>query len=174
MGCVMFFTKEMDIFGTTLDMYRPCFTKPQWNHFNTYLAGLLLGEKGEKNIQDIAGNLLDGGHQSSLNRFITRHHWDVRRFNALRLNECLRDRKGGVLSLDDTTMYEYLLKSKEVLTQTAAPCPKCGTKIKYENYPGNRVTMVCPTCGSTESVSLEKPSKQPRTRLFFSSPKEKQ
>jgi len=109
-----------------------------------------------------------------LDRFITRHHWDVRRFNALRLNECLRDRKGGVLSLDDTTMYEYLLKSKEVLTQTAAPCPKCGTKIKYENYPGNRVTMVCPTCGSTESVSLEKPSKQPRTRLFFSSPKEKQ
>ena len=76
--------------------------------------------------------------------------------------------------LDDATMYEYLLKSKEVLTQTAAPCPKCGTKIKYENYPGNRVTMVCPTCGSTESVSIEKPSKQPRTRLFFSSPKEKQ
>jgi SRSO17 transposase len=98
----MFFTKEVDIFGTTLDMYRPCFTKPQWNHFNTYLAGLLLGEKGEKNIQDIAGNLLDGGHQSSLNRFVTRHHWDVRRFNALRLNECLRDRKGGILSLDDT------------------------------------------------------------------------
>ena len=102
MGCVMFFTKEVDIFSTTLDMYRPCFTKPQWNHFNTYLAGLLLGEKGEKNIQDIAGNLLDGGHQSSLNRFITRHHWDVRRFNALRLNECLHDRKEGVLSLDDT------------------------------------------------------------------------
>jgi hypothetical protein len=102
MGCVMFFTKKVDIFGATLDVYRPCFKKPQWNHFKTYLAGLLLGEKGEKNIQDIAGNLLDGGHQSSLNRFVTRHHWDVRRFNALRLNECLRDRKGGILSLDDT------------------------------------------------------------------------
>ena len=102
MGCVMFFTKEVDIFGNTLDVYKPCFKKPQWNHFNTYLAGLLLGEKGEKNIQDIAGNLLDGGHQSSLNRFVTRHHWDVRRFNTLRLNECLRDRKGGILSLDDT------------------------------------------------------------------------
>ena len=76
--------------------------------------------------------------------------------------------------LDDTTMYEYLLKSKEVLTQTIAPCPKCGTKIKYENYPGNRVTMVCPTCGSIEGFSLEKPSKQPRTRLFFSSPNKKQ
>jgi len=102
MGCVMFFTKEVEIFGATLDVYRPCFKKPQWNHFNTYLAGLLLGEKGEKNIQDIAGNLLDGGHQSSLNRFVTRHHWDVHRFNALRLNECLHDRKGGILSLDDT------------------------------------------------------------------------
>ena len=76
--------------------------------------------------------------------------------------------------LDDTTMYEYLLKSKEVLTQNTAPCPKCGTKIKYENYPGNRVTMVCPTCGNIESVSLEKPSKQPRTRLFFSPPNKKQ
>jgi hypothetical protein len=102
MGCVMFFTKEVDTFSTALDVYRPCFTKPQWNHFNTYLTGLLLGEKGEKNIQDIAGNLLDGGHQSSLNRFITRHRWNLRQFNSLRLRECLHDRKGGILSLDDT------------------------------------------------------------------------
>ena len=102
MGCVMFFTKEVDTFSTALDVYRPCFTKPQWNHFNTYLSGLFLGEKGEKNIQDIAGNLLDGGHQSSLNRFITKHRWDLRQFNELRLRECLHDRKGGILSLDDT------------------------------------------------------------------------
>jgi hypothetical protein len=98
----MFFTKEVDTFRTALEVYKPCFSKPQWNHFNTYLTGLLLGEKGEKNIQDIAGNLLDGGHQSSLNRFITRHRWNLRRLNALRLRECLHDRKGGILSLDDT------------------------------------------------------------------------
>jgi hypothetical protein len=102
MGCVMFFTKEVDTFSTALEVYRPCFSKPQWNHFNTYLTGLLLGEKGEKNIQDIAGNLLDGGHQSSLNRFITRHRWNLRQFNTIRLRECLHDRTGGILSLDDT------------------------------------------------------------------------
>jgi len=98
----MFFTKEEDTFYTALEVYRPCFSKPQWKHFNTYFTGLLLGEKGEKNIQDIAGNLLDGGHQSSLNRFITRPRWDLRRFNAIRLRECLHEHAGGILSLDDT------------------------------------------------------------------------
>lgn len=98
----MFFTKEEDTFCKALEVYRPCFTKPQWTHFNTYLTGLFLGEKSEKNIQDIAGNLLDGGHQCSLNRFITRHHWNPRQLNALRLRECLHTRKGGILSLDDT------------------------------------------------------------------------
>ena len=98
----MFFTKHIDIFGTTLKSYRSCFSKPQWNHFNTYLHGLLLGERGEKNIQDIAGNLLNGRHQSSLNRFLTRHRWNVRRLNALRLQQALSQRKGGVLIVDDT------------------------------------------------------------------------
>ncbi len=97
----MFFTKEEDTFSKALKIFRPCFSKPQWAHFIAYLTGLLLGEKGEKNIQDIAGNLLDGGHQSSLNRFITRPRWDLRRFNTIRLRECLHDRVGGILSLDD-------------------------------------------------------------------------
>jgi hypothetical protein len=99
---MMFFTKEIDNFNTALEVYKPCFSKPQWTHFNTYITGLLLGEKGEKNIQDIAGNVLDGGHQSSLNRFITKHRWDLRQLNAIRLRECLQERSGGILSLDDT------------------------------------------------------------------------
>jgi len=98
----MFFTKNIDIFGKTLENYHCCFSKPQWNHFNTYLHGLLLGERGEKNIQDIADNKLDGCHQSSLNRFLTRHKWDVRRLNALRLQQVLSHRDGGVLIVDDT------------------------------------------------------------------------
>ena len=61
----MLFTKDIDIFGSTLDNYKCCFTKPQWNYFTTYVTGLFLGEKGEKNIQDIAENLLDGKDQSS-------------------------------------------------------------------------------------------------------------
>jgi len=98
----MLFTKDIDIFGSALDNYKCCFTKPQWNHFTTYISGLFLGEKGEKNIQDIAGNLLDGKDQSSLNRFITRPCWDIRMLNTLRLRENLHDRDGGILSLDDT------------------------------------------------------------------------
>jgi SRSO17 transposase len=98
----MFFTKNIDIFGTKLKNYRSCFSKPQWNHFNTYMHGLLLGEKGEKNIQDIAGNMLYGRHQSSLNRFLTRHKWDVRRLNAIRLQQNLLHQEGGVLIVDDT------------------------------------------------------------------------
>jgi len=98
----MFFTKNIDIFGTALESYHGCFSKPQWNHFITYMHGLLLGEKGEKNIQDIASNKLDGRHQSSLNRFLTQHKWDVRRLNALRLQEALLHRNGGILIIDDT------------------------------------------------------------------------
>ena len=98
----MFFTKNIDIFGKSLDNYRCCFSKPQWNHFTNYMHGLLLGERGEKNIQDIAGNMLDGRHQSSLNRFLTRHKWDVRRLNAIRLQQNLEHREGGVLIVDDT------------------------------------------------------------------------
>ncbi|HID25591.1 MAG TPA: IS701 family transposase, partial [Thermoplasmata archaeon] len=98
----MFFTKNIDIFGTKLKNYSGCFSKPQWNHFNTYIHGLLLGEKGEKNIQDIADNMLDGRHQSSLNRFLTQHKWDVRQLNAIRLQQNLSHRDGGVLIVDDT------------------------------------------------------------------------
>jgi len=98
----MFFTKNIDIFGTKLKNYGSCFSKPQWNHFNTYMHGLLLGEKGEKNIQDIAGNMLNGRHQSSLNRFLTQHKWDVRRLNAIRIQQNLVHREGGVLIVDDT------------------------------------------------------------------------
>jgi SRSO17 transposase len=98
----MLFTKNIDIFGTKLKNYRGCFSKPQWNHFNTYMHGLPLGERGEKNIQDIASNMLDGRHQSSLNRFLTRHKWDVRQLNAIRLQQNISHRDGGVLIVDDT------------------------------------------------------------------------
>jgi len=97
----MFFTKDINLFGKRLDVFRTCFSKPQWTHFKIYLHGLLLGEKGEKNIEDIASNVLDGKHQSSLNRFLTRRKWDIRKLNVLRLKENIENRKGGVLALDD-------------------------------------------------------------------------
>ncbi len=98
----MLFTQEINVLGDKLEIYRDCFSKPQWSHFKTYMNGLLLGEKSEKNIQDIASNSIDGKHQSSLNRFITRHKWDERRLNALRLNENILNRCGGVVIVDDT------------------------------------------------------------------------
>jgi len=61
----MFFTKDINLFGKRLNVFRKCFSKPQWTHLKIYLHGLLLGGKGEKNIEDIASNVLDGKHQSS-------------------------------------------------------------------------------------------------------------
>lgn len=98
----MLFTQEINVLGDKLEIYRDCFSKPQWSHFKTYMNGLLLGEKSENNIQDIASNSIDGKHQSSLNRFITRHKWDERRLSALRLNENILNRGGGVVIVDDT------------------------------------------------------------------------
>jgi len=76
-------------------------------HFKTYLHGLLLGEKGEKNIDDIAGNVLDGRHQSSLNRFLTKRKWNLKQLNAIRLRESIHHRNGGVLALDDMLIEKY-------------------------------------------------------------------
>jgi len=99
----MLFTPDIDIFGEKLEIYRNCFSKPQWRHFKTYMNGLVVSEKGEKNIQDIISNTLNGRSQSSLNRFLTRHRWNVRRLNNLRLKENLEGiEEGGVLILDDS------------------------------------------------------------------------
>ena len=99
----MLFTPDIDIFGEKIEVYRNCFSKPQWRHFKTYINGLILGEKGEKNIQDIISNTLDGRSQSSLNRFLTKPRWGVRRLNNLRLKENLEGiEEGGVLILDDS------------------------------------------------------------------------
>ena len=68
----MLFTPDIDMLGEKLEVYRNCFSKPQWRHFKIYINGLILGEKGEKNIQDIISNTLDGRNQSSLNRFLTK------------------------------------------------------------------------------------------------------
>ena len=54
----MLFTPDIDIFGEKLEVYRNCFSKPQWRHFKTYMNGLVVSEKGEKNIQDIAFSTL--------------------------------------------------------------------------------------------------------------------
>lgn len=81
--------------------YRSCMSKPQFKHLVTFLAGLMLNGKGEKNVMDIASNALDGRSQSSLNRFLHGRKWSEA-VDRLRLDEHARGREGGVLVLDDT------------------------------------------------------------------------
>ena len=103
----MFFTNNTNLFCKRLDVFRKCFSKPQWTHFKIYIHGLFLGEKGEKNIEDIASNVLDGKDQSSLNRFLTRSRWGIKKLNAIRLKESIHDRKGGVIVLDDMLIEKF-------------------------------------------------------------------
>ena len=46
-----------------LDSYRSCMSKPQFKHLVTFVASLMLNGRGEKNVQDIASNALDGRSQ---------------------------------------------------------------------------------------------------------------
>jgi SRSO17 transposase len=86
--------------ASMLDEYRACLSKPQFQHFQNVLAGLMLNGRGEKNIQDIATNALDGRSQSSVNRFL--HGSWPEAVERHRLDEHARGRQGGVLVLDDT------------------------------------------------------------------------
>ena len=102
----MFFRRDV-LLGKVLGNFRGCFTKPQWRHFQTYISGLVLGGKNEKNVMDIAGNSLDGRSQSSLNRFLHSKSWSVRQVENKRLAIVARGKSGGVLSLDDTIIEKY-------------------------------------------------------------------
>lgn len=110
----MFFVTSQDLLSEELKVFHPCFNKPQWKHFQTYLWGLILGEKGEKNVMDIAANALDGKEQSSLNRFLTGGSWDVSRLERRRLANFLPRKIGGALILDDTIL-EKCGKSMEAV-----------------------------------------------------------
>lgn len=103
----MFFVTEHEMLSGELETFHSCFTKPQWKHFKTYFWGLVLGEKGEKNVMDIATNALDGKDQSSLNRFLSSSTWDPNRLTNIRLSTYLPKQRGGVLCLDDTLMEKY-------------------------------------------------------------------
>ena len=85
-----------------LGEYRGFFSKPQFRHFQNMVAGLILNGRGEKNIQDIAANALDGRSQSSVNRFLRSRKWSPEAVDRHRLERHAGGRSGGVLVLDDT------------------------------------------------------------------------
>lgn len=98
----MFFrTADMPL-SSTLDEYRACFSKPQFRHFKTFMSGLMLNSKNEKNIMDISNSALDGRSQSCLNRFLHGSKWSSEMLDRIRLDLYARGKEGGVLIIDDT------------------------------------------------------------------------
>lgn len=87
--------------------FKHCFTKPQYEHAKTYVTGLIVSD--DANIQDISGLFVNGKHQSSLNRFITKSPWDPDEVNARRLELIKRrfkPRKSGLLIVDDSLSHK--------------------------------------------------------------------
>jgi len=98
---MLFRTADMPL-SSTLDEYRACFSKPQFRHFKTFMSGLMLNGKNEKNIMDISSSALDGRSQSSLNRFLHGNKWSSFMLDHIRLDMYARGKEGGVLIIDDT------------------------------------------------------------------------
>ncbi len=98
---MLFRTADMPL-SSTLDKYRACFSKPQFRHFKTFMSGLMLNGKNEKNIMDISSSALDGRSQSCLNRFLHGSKWSSSALDHIRLDMYAKGKEGGVLIIDDT------------------------------------------------------------------------
>jgi hypothetical protein len=97
----MVFTVSSFPLAGMLDECLSNFSKPQFRHFENFIAGLMLNGRGEKNIMDIATNALDGRYQSSLNRFLHGRKCSPEAVDCHRLERHSRNRSGGVVVLDD-------------------------------------------------------------------------
>ncbi len=89
-----------------LEQFKPCFTKPQFRNFSTYILGLVASE-GKKNIDAINRCFMDSRDQSTLNRFLTASPWSIQRLESKRLTlarQSLLPTEGstGTLIIDDT------------------------------------------------------------------------
>lgn len=80
------------------------FSKPQRFHFQRYIVGLSVAEKGRKTINSMNKIFFNHKDQSSFNRFLTKSDWDYKKMNRRRLRIFTRRRKGGILALDDSVI----------------------------------------------------------------------
>lgn len=96
--------------------YKKCLTKPQYHHFKTLTAGLIVNNN--KTIQEINDALSDK-NQSSLNRFLTKSKWDLDKVNNLRIKigKCLLSSGEDNLFIVDDSL-----------------CHKHGKKMEKANY----------------------------------------
>jgi len=89
-----------------LKQFKPCFTKPQFRNFSTYILGLVASE-GKKNVDAINRCFMEHKDQSTLNRFLTASPWSIQRLELKRLTlarQGLPAAEGstGTLLIDDT------------------------------------------------------------------------
>ena len=69
----------------SVEKFRGCLSSPQFEHFQAYLLGLILGREG-RNVQDIAALYPRGCDQATLNHFVTEAPW-----SAEKVWECGRE-----------------------------------------------------------------------------------
>lgn len=102
----MLISSNVDVLTGLLEEFRPCFSKPQFRNFSTYLLGLITCE-GKKNVDAINRCFLDAKDQSSLNRFLTQSPWSLQRLEEKRLSLArtrlpVEQGSTGYLIIDDT------------------------------------------------------------------------
>ena len=68
----------------SLEIYRDIFTKPQFNHFQNLITGIIVSDN--KTIQEI-NDCFGEKDQSSLNRFVTCSDWDEDEVEQIRVNQ---------------------------------------------------------------------------------------
>ena len=102
----MFISSNADVLEGLLEEFKPCFSKPQFRNFSTYVLGLIACE-GKKTIDAINRCFMNAKDQSSLNRFLTHSPWSLQLLEQERL-ELARTRlpveegSTGYLIIDDT------------------------------------------------------------------------
>jgi len=105
-SCIMLVSSAVGVMEGLLEQFKPCFSRPQFRNFSTYILGLVACD-GRRNVDAINRSFVDARDQSALNRFLTASPWSLQLFEARRLafvRENLHVSEGsmGFLILDDT------------------------------------------------------------------------
>lgn len=88
----------------SLEAYRGIFTKPQFNHFQNLITGLIVSDN--KTLQEI-NDCFGEKDQSSLNRFMTCSDWDEKEVEQVRMNQIKRKNiSKGFMIVDPTMLHK--------------------------------------------------------------------
>jgi hypothetical protein len=88
----------------SLEAYRDIFTKPQFNHFQNLITGLIVSDN--KTLQEI-NDCFGEKDQSSLNRFMTCSDWDEKEVERVRMNQIKRKNiSKGFMIVDPTMLHK--------------------------------------------------------------------